>query len=396
MPLLRRCHPLRVVFVFALLLAFSACAYDSNWGRLKAAQQRFAQQSTPEPIAASPRNNADANDAGFSVVRRAVHVRLRPNGHFLAQTVDAPRQLDRLIDDANRVLTATVGVHLEVDATRPWAFDADDDLPHALDALRREDAADDVDVVIGLVGALPRLTDSLHELGYAELLGKHAVVRAANRFGEHEIFDRQLSELSSEQRDKLVLARKRHRALAVLLHELGHTFGAPHETSPTSLMHPMYDSKRDEFGPGAVALMRIAMESRDPRAAVGAQLEYLRGANPDDWASGEREEAMANLQAISAPHARKLDSNVQAPPSGPPSELNPADRDRFDQAYAMFRAGAVAPAYETAKGLFTAYPNALAVQDLRCQLATVRWLDRSAMVEECAPYSKLAASRVLP
>jgi hypothetical protein len=102
MPLLRRCHPLRVVFVFALLLAFSACAYDSNWGRLKAAQQRFAQQSTPEPIAASPRNNADANDAGFSVVRRAVHVRLRPNGHFLAQTVDAPRQLDRLIDDANR------------------------------------------------------------------------------------------------------------------------------------------------------------------------------------------------------------------------------------------------------------------------------------------------------
>jgi hypothetical protein len=105
---------------------------------------------------------------------------------------------------------------------------------------------------------------------------------------------------------------------------------------------------------------------------------------------GEREEAMANLQAISAPHARKLDSNLQAPPSGPPSELNPADRDRFDQAYAMFRAGAVAPAYETAKGLFTAYPKSLAVQDLRCQLATVRWLDRSAMVAECAPYSKLA------
>jgi hypothetical protein len=56
----------------------------------------------------------------------------------------------------------------------------------------------------------------------------------------------------------------------------------------------------------------------------------------------------------------------------------------------MFRAGAASPAYQVAKPLFAAYPNTYAVQDLRCQLATVRWLEKDAMVAECAPSVRLA------
>jgi hypothetical protein len=391
MPHLRTHQALRVAFAFCLPLASSACWYDSTWGQAKAAQRRFAQQTTPGAIAASPDDTAGPKAIGDTAVRRTLHIRLRPNDHFLAQTVDAPRQLARVIEDANGVLSATFGAHLDVDATRPWSFDADDDLPRALDSLRRDDAGDDVDVVIGLVGALPRPTDSLHEVGYAEVLGKHIVVRAASRFGEQDIVDRQLSELSSDERDQLVRARKRHRALAVLLHELGHVLGALHEASPTSLMHPSYGPTMNAYGPGAVALMRIAIDTEDRRAVPGAQLDYLRGANTDDWAPGEREKAMANLQARGAPPVGNGDagSPIIAPANNAPPELEAGDRERFAQAFEMFRAGAVAPAYETAKSLFTTYPKSVSVQDLRCQLATVRWLDPAEMLAECASYSKL-------
>ncbi len=76
-------------------------------------------------------------------------------------------------------------------------------------------------------------------------------------------------------------------------------------------------------------------------------------------------------------------------PDAPP-ELPPGGRDRFLRAQELFRAGAVAPAYETAKPLFTRYPNVFAVQDLRCQLATVRWLPHEQMLAECAPVGHLS------
>jgi hypothetical protein len=50
----------------------------------------------------------------------------------------------------------------------------------------------------------------------------------------------------------------------------------------------------------------------------------------------------------------------------------------------------VAAAYEAARPLFAAYPQDYAVQDLRCQLATVRWLDKAAMLRECKAVGLLA------
>ncbi len=41
-----------------------------------------------------------------------------------------------------------------------------------------------------------------------------------------------------------------------------------------------------------------------------------------------------------------------------------------------------------AKPLFSRYPNVYGVQDLRCQLATVRWLDQSELEAECAAITR--------
>ncbi|HZU85575.1 MAG TPA: matrixin family metalloprotease [Polyangiaceae bacterium] len=118
----------------------------------------------------------------------------------------------------------------------------------------------------------------------------------------------------------------------MLLHEVGHALGALHEQAAGSLMNPVYDAKASRFGDGAGALMRAALRDED---------------------QGEAHE-------------------------------------RFTRAVAMLRGGAVR-AYEEASPLFAAYPDAIAVQDLRCQLAAVRLLEHRELVRACAPIRRLLA-----
>jgi hypothetical protein len=368
--------------LLASLLTLAACfvGYDSSWGQAKAAQRRLAAAATPSPIAA-------ANDAGGHPAKRIYRVRFRPNAHYLAQTVNPQEQLEQLVADADGVLSPAVGLHLELDKVEPWSFAADDKLEVALDALRRDDSGQDVDVVVGLIGALPGPTDSLHQVGYAEVLGKHIVLRAASRLGEHDAVDRALADLSEDERERVVRGRRRHRASAVLLHELGHVLGALHESEVASLMHPAYDTKMGGFGDDAISLMRIALDGGDRAAVARAQLEYVRTAPSASWPSTDREQAKKYLEAMSATAgpapggAAAATSERDAIP-----ELHGDDRDRFDRAMRSLKAGGIADSYATAQPLFAAYPRSLGVQDLRCELAAVRLLARDALRTECAAY----------
>ena len=377
---------LRAVYAVAVLLvAPAACWYDSTWGQTKAAQQHLAAKVTPGPIAPSSTVTASAP-------RRTYRVRLRPDPHYLSQTVDAERQLEQLVEDSDRVLAENVGLHLEVESIRPWSFDADEHLRDALQALEKDDAGDDVDVVVGLIGALPRPTESLHELGMAEVLGKHVALRAASRIGEYDAVDRAMGELSQDDRARVVRARRRHRAEAVFLHELGHVLGALHEDDATSLMNPAYDEKMANFGSDAVILMRLALDEPDRPAVMHAQLDYLRAAKTHAWPEAERQEEVARLQALTAPppDAGSLAAPTPAASASFPPELAATDGERFLRATQLFQAGAAAAAYKTAAPLFAAYPDTFAVQDLRCQLATLRFLGKEALLAECAPSMRLA------
>jgi hypothetical protein len=378
--------------VAAVSVSLAACflGYDSNWAVQKAAQQHNAARASPSAIAAV------GDDTHAAAPKRTLRIRFRPNARYLSQTIDATRQLDDLVEDANRVLEGTIGLHLEVQKTESWTYASEESVENALQALAKDDAAQDVDVVVGLIGALPRPTDSLHEVGMAEMLGKHVVLRAASRLGEYDSVDRAFADLSADERDRVVRARRRHRALAVFLHELGHVLGALHEVEVTSLMRPAYDPKMNAFGDDAVILMRLALDEGDRAAVVRAQLDYLKNSKTKSWLPGERDAAIGRLEAAGQSiTAESAPSSASAPtPAAPapaaaasaaaPSALNASDRDRYGQAVAMLRAGSVAAAYETAKPLFAAYPGVLEVQDLRCQLATVRWLEKDEMLKECA------------
>lgn len=367
----------------AVSLAACFLGYDSNWAVQKAAQKHNAAHASPSALAASP------SDAHGPAARRTLRIRFRPNAHYLSQTVDAARQLDDLVEDANQVLGGTIGLHLDVQRTEAWTYSSEESVAGALEALAKDDPAQDVDVVVGLIGGLPRPTDSLHEAGMAEILGKHVVLRAASRLGEYDAVDRAFTDLSAEERDRVVRARRRHRALAVFLHELGHILGALHEVELTSLMHPAYDPKMNAFGDDAVILMRLALDEGDRAAVVRAQLDYLKNSKTKSWLPGERDAAVARLEAASRPVSPASSSaptaaSAAVESAAAPSALGEGDRDRYAKAVALLREGSVRAAYETAMPLFAAYAGVFEVQDLRCQLATVRWLEKDQMLKECA------------
>ncbi len=382
-----------LVLATSLALAASACflGYDSRWGEAKRAQQRLAASSDPAGI--TPADPAPETDAG----RRTWRVRVRPDGAYLAQNLEAPRQVADLLDDASRVLGPSIALDLVLDRLQPWAFEEDDRLERALSALQHDDEGKDVDLVVGMIGSLPRQTDSLHQEGMATLLGKYVVVRGASRAGELDAIDRTFNELPEEERARLLKQRKRHRALAVLLHEIGHCLGALHETEPGSLMAPAYSTRMAGFGDGAIALMRAAAQGEGRSEVARAQLALLENGPGGSWIPAERAAAIAQLHAL-LPTGRSAapSTNVASLPAGAPPELDAEAQQRFTRAQQYFLAGAVAPAYETARPLFAAYPNVYAVQDLRCQLATVRWLPQNEMLAECAPVGRLAADAAAP
>ncbi len=379
--------------------AAGVACYDSRWGETKRAQQHAAAAATPAAIRGDPEGPGEhAPDAGAHVLR----IRFRPNDAYLTQTVDARKQISDLVDDANRVLEPTLALTLTVEQIRPWSTEVDAP-ERALGAIESEDAGQDVELVVGMIGALPRQTGSLHELGVSRLLGKHMVVRAAGRLDERDAIERGFDELSVDDRAQLLRSRKRHRALAVFLHELGHCLGALHEVDQQSLMHPTYDPKMSGFAEGAVALMRIALDGNGRVAIARTQLELLESATSQSWVAADRDQAIALLEAMTRPTQPSATTAARPEAGGGatlggsgsrpvPPGLRTDDAARFARASELFGGGAAGPAYETAKPLFARYPDSFAIQDLRCQLATLRFLGRDALLAECAPRERLSGA----
>src|SRR5260370_13099703 len=65
---------------------------------------------------------------------------------------------------------------------------------------------------------------------------------------------------------------------------------------------------------------------------------------------------------------------------------------QFRRTLDSLRVGNAKGANERAKPLFSVPPNVFGVADLRCQLATVRWLERDELQAECAPFARLLAA----
>jgi hypothetical protein len=384
-------------------LASAAC-YDSRWGEAKRAQQRNAARATPATISA---NEGDGNTDGNGEAGRAprmvrpYRVRAWANARYAGQSIDWEKQIKELVDASNQVLAKDLGVALTIESIRSWALESDADLAGSLRALHEVDGADDVDFVIGFVGALPVATESFHELGYGDLPGKFLVVRAPGVLGERDQIEKAFDQLDDDTRARVAKRRKQHRAESVLLHELGHALGALHEVDSGSIMYHRYDQRMAGYSDAALALMRPWLAARgrgaqeDVAALKHAELEALEGPLAGAWVPAERESMLAKIR--SAPTATTTATTTTTASTTPtpiatptvPTEIRDADRDTFSRASALYSSGDYDQAWKVGTPLFAAYPTVRAVQDMRCQLAMKRALPLSKIKTECEAIMKI-------
>ena len=176
----------------------------------------------------------------------------------------------------------------------------------------------------------------------------------------------------------------KHRAAAVFLHELGHTLGALHERSDQSLMYPEYRTRMTSFSPDASVVMRGVLERRDYKTLEEQATLYrelgaaTRRVPPGIYFDEERQRFLAQADELVANAAARSrgTSVVAAPPTevaapdAEPPELSADDQARFARARDAVAKGDWVAAWDLAKPLFSAYRDVLAVQDLRCTIAT--------------------------
>jgi hypothetical protein len=357
--------------------------YDSQWGQQKTAQQHNAAASAPAELRLATRGSAGepappvARDAASIRVQK-LRVRVLVTRSFTAQVVDAPRHLRDLFEDVNRITEPELGLHLDLVDTRPWAVPDEDDIVKTFDALRAADDGDGVDWVVAFVGALPRATRSFHDVGRGAVVGKHLLVRAPGSAERHDAIEKEFDQLPEPQRRDLEKRLRRHRAAVVFLHELGHTLGAGHDTSAQSIMFPEYNAKVTAFGAGSVDVMRegLAKRSAPPDRVSTTAASAVTG-------TGAATPAAASIAPEPEPEP------VLAIPETP--ELVGAARERFVAAYETASRGELVAAWSTLKPLSERYLASMAVQDLRCQLAT-RSMRFEIARRECAPLMKLSTA----
>jgi hypothetical protein len=289
--------------------------------------------------------------------------------------------LAETIQATNGVLSE-LGVRLALERASLWRpKTSSGTLETTIDELRSFDAGADVDFVVGLVGSLPRVEFSFHQLGMAGLLGTHMVVRAMNDAAEFRAIQQYLDELDEGERHKLYQSRKRHKNASVLLHELGHALGALHVQNPEELMHPTYSPEASSFGPETLALLTIALsrpnyatDREQQQVVIEESLQQLKTRQSAAWVVGERESRIEMLEKMRARKAPRSDAPTRASASAtisqPGPDVAPDARALFERAAAALAAQREREAWSAAEPLFAKYPKDYAVQELRCKIAT--------------------------
>lgn len=331
--------------------------YDAIWGN-EVAQKRVAEHRAPAAL--KREGDAPARPAAIRTLRMRVYATPR----YAVATLDWQRQFAGVVLDVNPTLRADFGVELEVVEHRTFAdAGSEDSLPELLHGLALLDPGHDVDWVVALVTAVPGLAESPDEIGLAATPGKHLVLRAMSDPDEFDAIERGFPDLPRAEREKLHAARKRHKAAIVLLHELGHTLGIPHEKANDALMNPYYSHRASDFSAEAVRIGNAELARRLSTAPVSP-----RSASPTA-------------------------ADTRAPPVESPvpvvEGLSEDDSRTFHAAVARQQEHELDEARRLATPLFSRHENVYAVQKLRCDLATALGGSWESIKKECEPFMRL-------
>lgn len=302
---------------------------------------------------------------------RKLRVRVYADADYRGQTLRWERGIEAQLQRASDVVRGPLAVEFEVDSLRAWERrGAQQDLDSSLQQLEALDAGEDVDLVIGLLSALPVFSASQHELGKARMLGRHCVLRGMESPEEHRQLMALLSHLPDAERDALYRDRKLHKETSVLLHEWAHTLGAFHVQDSRWMMSSGYETAQAAFAPRTVELLAVSLRhlpqgrrSTEAQQAWARELKELLSTTVwPEWEGPDKQWVLGWTE-------RALAGNVPlGPETAPP--LGAVDRQRLDEVAALERQGRHEMAAQMLEPLAQRHPRDERVQVMACYLAT--------------------------
>ena len=342
---------------------------------------------------------AKLDKQGSTSLTRGAVIRAYATPAYVAETVNWEARFEELLRDANAVLNPVLGLHLENGGASLWQANTPEDrLPELLDELTQHDRGADAQWVVAFVKSTPQLVFDHDALGVGRVLSKYLVMRASNDPREIELLSSEYYEMSHDEIGKLHAERRRHRVVAVFLHELGHTLGARHRQAQRTIMNPTYDPEHEAFDDTTLGLLRITLAadrgaiSRDTFHAVHRYYEE----HGEGWVPTEREAMLKWLAPLAAAEQGTATASSAPPPvAASPlrlSTLSEDERRRYDDALAAQASGRLEDAWKALLPLFDTHARVLEVQELRCRLAEQKHLFPAVLEAHCAPAAQLRAA----
>jgi hypothetical protein len=368
---------LRRVAAFALTLSGLLCAcYDHRFTQAIIENRRRAREAEGAEIHAARSGPAKG---GIRVARVRFHV---AKG-FREQHREWRHTLSALLDAANGIAKPGFQVQFEMAAAVEWEPKCDHaHLDVCLAEIVKLEAGEDGDWVVGVLGAAASFTTSFEQLGMAQSVSRHFVVRDVSDLAERAAIDQGFASLTPARRDEIYKRRKTHKRLAVFLHEWGHTLGALHVSSAKSLLNPFYDDSMEQFDEGNLGLIDASLRDVFRYAGTHDELKaYLRSSAGAQLPAEERNALLAQLEGSlpntpagvqSGASARVMPEHaflVQGKEDVLLAGLEPQERDAYLQAATSVAAGDYMAGLATAKPLAEKHPDNYAVQHLVCSLA---------------------------
>ena len=274
-----------------------------------------------------------------------------------------PKWRDELtdqIDYASQLLTPLVGVKLQVEKVNDWARTGDPSA--ALAQLRELDKGDGVTWVLGVIAPNDSATKVMSELGAAEPLGHHVILRSWAEKQETDALATTLPDLKDAERGELINAHRRHKQTVVLVHMLAATLGAIAETDPQWLQNPIYSPKQVGFSERNRELLQLAV---DERVSDGANesiakklLEAIEKSEWGGWVATDKEQVVNRLRnVIDAKRAGKTATDIPA-----------AAYDQITRIKELARQGKIDDAMAELDNVVAAYPGNGALTQLKCDI----------------------------
>ncbi len=269
-------------------------------------------------------------------------------------------EITEQIDYASQLLRPLLGADLSVAEMKDWARAGEPS--DALKQLEEIDKGDDVTWVIGYVTPPDAASKVLDELGTAELLGRHVIVRAWAERAETEVLAKLLPDLKESERTELLAAHRRHKQTVVLLHQLAVSLGALAEADPTWIAHPTYSPKQTGFADRTRELMTLSLDARiagDKDIDIAKKLlEVIDKAEWGGWIPAQKDQTVSLLRAITdAGKAGKVASDI------PPAAL-----DQVGRIKQLARQGDLTNALAELDNILAAYPGTASLHQMKCEL----------------------------